>query len=499
MSLSGHTDNVRWARCGGAADFWRQRPRTCDLTPPATPAACRPWLTPPAPRRRAAQLDGEGRLLLTGSADHTLRLWDLGQQRCVQVGSAAAGAVAGGRLALDAHPLCSAPPKPPPTTADACGAHRQRVVPGRLPGLRHGLQRWPGRAHLQAHGCVWLGGEGGACDHAMPGRSGCTSPVPTHLRTCANALTGRGWQPGSASCSRRRSSRWRRWRWRATSDGCGPPPPGPACTSGRWMRPSRQPSAAAACCPPAHARRWVLLLQQQRLSRAACWWGRPRRLGHARLLRATVGGGGIVCGKKRVVGWQANGQPLRYPAPRPNAVTAPRRLTPSAAACLASGRHARRAAHPAGGGADRPAARADSGRGGGSGLLGPRLRCASRHTRAHTAAAGLRLKRPHATCARSRHACLRMPCRPRGARLGAHRAAGRGGGAVPAVPLRVGVVRTGGEAGLPGGHHGAAAVLWCRGVRSGGRVRWVLWRWGWPTGCFRLRSAAPSARPLCRR
>jgi WD repeat-containing protein 48 len=33
---------------------------------------------------RALQLDAEGRLLLTGSADHTMRLWDLGQQRCVQ-------------------------------------------------------------------------------------------------------------------------------------------------------------------------------------------------------------------------------------------------------------------------------------------------------------------------------------------------------------------------------------------------------------------------------
>ena len=28
-------------------------------------------------------MDGEGRLLLTGSSDHTVRLWDLGQQRCV--------------------------------------------------------------------------------------------------------------------------------------------------------------------------------------------------------------------------------------------------------------------------------------------------------------------------------------------------------------------------------------------------------------------------------
>lgn len=33
---------------------------------------------------RALQLDAEGRLLLTGAADHTMRLWDLGQQRCVQ-------------------------------------------------------------------------------------------------------------------------------------------------------------------------------------------------------------------------------------------------------------------------------------------------------------------------------------------------------------------------------------------------------------------------------
>ncbi|KAI3432393.1 hypothetical protein D9Q98_003949 [Chlorella vulgaris] len=33
---------------------------------------------------RSLQLEAEGRLLLSGSADHTMRLWDLGQQRCVQ-------------------------------------------------------------------------------------------------------------------------------------------------------------------------------------------------------------------------------------------------------------------------------------------------------------------------------------------------------------------------------------------------------------------------------
>lgn len=32
----------------------------------------------------ALQLDTDGRLMLTGSSDHTIRLWDLGQQRCVQ-------------------------------------------------------------------------------------------------------------------------------------------------------------------------------------------------------------------------------------------------------------------------------------------------------------------------------------------------------------------------------------------------------------------------------
>jgi WD40 repeat protein len=37
----------------------------------------------PSAARRALALEPEGRLLLSGSADHTLRLWDLGQQRCV--------------------------------------------------------------------------------------------------------------------------------------------------------------------------------------------------------------------------------------------------------------------------------------------------------------------------------------------------------------------------------------------------------------------------------
>lgn len=52
---------------------------------PARPcaAACSPS-SPGWSFRRALQLDGDGRLLLTGSSDHTIRLWDLGQQRCVQ-------------------------------------------------------------------------------------------------------------------------------------------------------------------------------------------------------------------------------------------------------------------------------------------------------------------------------------------------------------------------------------------------------------------------------
>jgi WD40 repeat protein len=34
---------------------------------------------------RSLLLNDEGTLLLSGSSDHTVRLWDLGQQRCVQV------------------------------------------------------------------------------------------------------------------------------------------------------------------------------------------------------------------------------------------------------------------------------------------------------------------------------------------------------------------------------------------------------------------------------
>ena len=33
---------------------------------------------------RALQLDADGKHLLTASSDHTLRYWDLGQQRCTQ-------------------------------------------------------------------------------------------------------------------------------------------------------------------------------------------------------------------------------------------------------------------------------------------------------------------------------------------------------------------------------------------------------------------------------
>ena len=36
------------------------------------------------PNGRALLLNEEGTLAVSGSSDHTLRLWDLGQQRCLQ-------------------------------------------------------------------------------------------------------------------------------------------------------------------------------------------------------------------------------------------------------------------------------------------------------------------------------------------------------------------------------------------------------------------------------
>jgi WD40 repeat protein len=39
---------------------------------------------------RALLLNEEGTLLLSGSSDNTVRLWDLGQQRCIQVRNGAA-------------------------------------------------------------------------------------------------------------------------------------------------------------------------------------------------------------------------------------------------------------------------------------------------------------------------------------------------------------------------------------------------------------------------
>ena len=38
---------------------------------------------PPLTPCRALALNAEGTVLLSGSSDHTLRLWDLGQQRCL--------------------------------------------------------------------------------------------------------------------------------------------------------------------------------------------------------------------------------------------------------------------------------------------------------------------------------------------------------------------------------------------------------------------------------
>lgn len=99
MKLRGHSDNVRCAAATLPVACWHC-PQALDR-PSMLHSTMRKLLIGGVRSGcRALVLSEDGALLLSGSSDHTMRLWDLGQQRCLQTFAVHTGSV--WSLAVDA-------------------------------------------------------------------------------------------------------------------------------------------------------------------------------------------------------------------------------------------------------------------------------------------------------------------------------------------------------------------------------------------------------------
>ena len=124
----------------------------------------------PFRQRPVRGASGDGRLCLTGSSDHTLRLWDLGQQRCcrrcIKCTTARCGAspwTPAGTSATRAAPTAASTPPTWRTGDPRCSSRRRRAscrspsiptIP--LPATASGRARWD--AGSEGGDATWTGG-----------------------------------------------------------------------------------------------------------------------------------------------------------------------------------------------------------------------------------------------------------------------------------------------------------------------------------------------------
>jgi hypothetical protein len=273
-----------------------------------------------AARGRALLLNAAGTLAVSGGADHTLRLWDLGQQRCLQAFAVHTDSVwalaappdlglvfSGGRdrcvyrRAPRARVLAQrAPPPGCPalrgwagsgardrsgkkgvtwgfrqSKVSACKCMLQRECLGtlRLPDLHMTLHD-AGVFVLQQAGQLTL--QCCAC-RCSPCVQHCKPLLGTHQMsrerpsppTPARRAAGRSWPRARASCCWRRPRRCAAWRCTSRPARCGSRPPPPPRGAGACRR--RRPRSARR---RRRARRWWAALAAR--AGACLWWARCR-------------------------------------------------------------------------------------------------------------------------------------------------------------------------------------------------------------------------------